>query len=89
MSKTCRKAQTPKHELPHRGNIKPERVIRADIIGDWLFESDMRHAIEHVPREEWTDEEWRFYWKTLDDAPAVTPLGECRSSDPRLLRRPT
>lgn len=86
MSKTRRKASTPKQELPHRGNIQPARVAQADLIGDWLFEADMRHEIEHTPRQEWSDEVWRFYWKMLDDAPAITPLGECKSIDPRLLR---
>jgi hypothetical protein len=47
----------------------------------------MRHAIEHIPRAEWTGEEERFFQKMLDDVPTITPLGECRSIDSRLLRR--
>jgi len=65
MSKTRRKATILEPELPRRGNIKPERLARADAVADWLFEFDMRHEIDHVPREAWSDEVWRFYWKTL------------------------
>jgi hypothetical protein len=65
MSKTRRKAPTPKPEIPHRGNIKPPRIVTADLIADWLYEHDMQHTMNYVPREEWTDEEWRFWWKQL------------------------
>jgi hypothetical protein len=67
MSKTRRKAPTPKPENTRRGNIKPLRIITIDLIADWLYEGDMQHAIRYVPCDEWTDEEWRFYWKKLDE----------------------
>lgn len=66
MSKTSRKAQSVKPELLARGNVKPHRVAIKDLVSDWLYEADMHHEIRFTPRSQWTDEVWRFYWKTLD-----------------------
>lgn len=66
MSRTNRRTKRIEPELPLRGNLKPSRVAIKDLVSDWLFEADMYHAIRFTPREEWSDEVWRFYCKTLD-----------------------
>jgi len=66
MSKKSRKAlPKPPTENLKRGNVKPASRVQADFLIDWLNEQDMQHTMKHVPSEEWDDEEWRYYWKTI------------------------